>query len=87
LPGAAPIRRLADLDGRDVIVQLAFAYGGIRDYVDDPRHRITVVGQSTDIATGVKMLAQGRATYLIQYRNNFRAAVARLGLAESFQSS
>ncbi len=64
-----------DLRGRTVILQQRFAYGGIRQFIENPANRVALTGEPPDSASGLRMLLARRGEIYIQYRNKFQEAV------------
>lgn len=62
----APIRHPDDLVGKSVITVHGYSYGGLLGFIGDERNRIQNNAALTH-ATAFKMLARGRADYVIDY--------------------
>lgn len=62
----APIRSREELAGHSVIVVRGYSYAGLKDFVADPRNRVSTFEAPTHGAA-FRMLASGRADYLIDY--------------------
>lgn len=61
-----PVKTREDLAGRSVIIVRGYSYAGLKDFVDDTKNRIKSHEAPTH-AAAFKMLAAGRADYLIDY--------------------
>jgi ABC-type amino acid transport substrate-binding protein len=55
-----------DLTGKTVITIRGYSYGGLRNFINDEKNRITN-NESPTHAAAFKMLTSGRADYLIDY--------------------
>ena len=66
LDDKAPIKAIDDLTGKTVITIRGYSYGGLRNFINDEKNRIANNDSPTH-AAGFKMLANGRADYLIDY--------------------
>lgn len=62
----APIKTFEDLTGKTVITIRGYSYGGLRNFINDEKNRVAN-NESPTHAAGFKMLANGRADYLIDY--------------------
>lgn len=62
----APIHSREELAGHSVIVVRGYSYAGLKDFLADPRNRVTAYEAPTHTAA-FRMLASGRADYLIDY--------------------
>lgn len=70
---APKLETLRDLNGRSVILQQGFGYGGLINYVRAPENRITVAGSVPNPEVGMRMLEAGRADFLLHYRPSIQA--------------
>ena len=62
----APVKVKEDLVGKQVITIRGYSYGGLNHFLMDERHHVTIhVTQSH--ASAFRMLANGRADYVIDY--------------------
>lgn len=66
LVGKAPVKTRDDLVGKSVITIRGYSYAGLRDFIADEKNRMTNNESSTH-AAAFRMLANGRADYLIDY--------------------
>jgi polar amino acid transport system substrate-binding protein len=66
LDSAAPVKTRADLVGKTVITIHGYSYAGLLGFIDDDKNRITNNVAPTH-AAAFKMLAHGRADYVIDY--------------------
>ncbi|MFY7960365.1 MAG: substrate-binding periplasmic protein [Elsteraceae bacterium] len=78
---APKLNSLRDLNGRSVILQQGFGYGGLINYFKAPENRITIAGSVPNPEVGMRMLEAGRADFLLHYRPSIQA----LGAAFDFQ--
>lgn len=66
-PGdSAAIKSREDLAGKSVILIRGYSYAGLRDFIADEKNRVSSVDSTTHVAA-FRMLAGGRADYLIDY--------------------
>jgi ABC-type amino acid transport substrate-binding protein len=65
-PDKAPIGRPEDLVGKSIITVHGYSYGGLLGFIGDERNRIQNNAALTH-ASAFKMLARGRADYVIDY--------------------
>lgn len=70
-----------DLAGKRVITIRGYSYAGLRDFIADPRNRI-VNNESPTHAAAFRMLAGGRADYLIDYAGPANEVLAAEPLAD-----
>jgi len=66
LGNTAPARTLEELSGKSVITIRSYSYGGLRSFINDEKNRIRN-SESPSHAAAFRMLASGRADYLIDY--------------------
>jgi len=66
LDGTPPIAGRDDLSGKDVITIRGYSYGQLRNFVDDPAHRI-IDNIANSHEAAFLMLRNHRAAYLIDY--------------------
>lgn len=81
--GTPPAPSRMDLTGRSVITIRGYTYGGLGGFLNDPSNRVTVHDTPTH-AAAFRMLASGRADYLVDYAgpaNEVLAAEPRAGVA------
>lgn len=62
----APLRTPEEIAGKNVITIRGYSYGGLSNFISDKENRVTN-GESPTHAAAFKMLANGRADYLIDY--------------------
>lgn len=62
----APVKTAEDLTGKTVITIRGYSYGGLRNFINDEKNHVAN-NESPTHAAGFKMLASGRADYLIDY--------------------
>lgn len=75
LAGTPPVADKEGLAGRSLIVVNGFTYAGLIQYVRDPANAMVVeVAETLDAA--FRMLAAGRADYLLSYEANAQAVLA-----------
>lgn len=66
LARTAPARTLEELAGKNIITIRNYSYGGLRSFISDEKNRIRN-NESPNHAAAFRMLAGGRADYLIDY--------------------
>ena len=74
--GTPPLKQKEELIGKSVIVFRGYGYGGFIEYIKNPANRMTIYTADTQI-NGFKMLAKGRAGYLIAFERPAKAALRR----------
>lgn len=75
LKGKEKLRSKEEINGHSLIVVNGFTYAGMIGYFRDPAHHIQVeVAETLDSA--FRMLASGRADYLLSYEANARSVLA-----------
>ncbi|WP_160295515.1 substrate-binding periplasmic protein [Paramagnetospirillum magnetotacticum] len=75
LGGTAPVARKEDLAGHSLIVVNGYTYAGMISYFRDPANRVELeVAENLDSA--FRMLAAGRAEYLLSYEANARDSLS-----------
>lgn len=62
----APLKTLDELAGKNIITIRGYSYGGLRSFISDEKNRIQN-NESPSHAAAFRMLASGRADYLIDY--------------------
>lgn len=70
-PAAAPLSGTGDLAGKRVITIHGYSYGGLLKFITDERNRVTNNVAHTH-AEAFRMLANGRADYVIDYADPAR---------------
>lgn len=78
--GTPPTPSRADLAGRSVITIRGYSYGGLGGFLSDPANHVTVHDTPTH-AAAFRMLANGRADYLIDYAGPANEVLAAEPLA------
>lgn len=76
-----PVRSRDDLVGHSVIVVRGYSYAGLKDFIVDPRQRI-VSSEAPTHEAAFKMLALGRADYLVDYAGPAADTLAAAPVAE-----
>jgi polar amino acid transport system substrate-binding protein len=79
----APFPKLAslrDLNGRSVILQQGYGYGGLISYLKAPENGITIAGTVPNAEVALRMLQAGRADYMLNYRPTIEALKQRLNV-------
>jgi polar amino acid transport system substrate-binding protein len=66
LADKAPVKTLEELAGKNIITIRGYSYGALRSFIDDEKNRIRN-SESPNHAAAFRMLASGRADYLIDY--------------------
>jgi sporulation protein YlmC with PRC-barrel domain len=61
-----PVKTLEEMRGKQVITIRGYSYGGLRDFINDEKNRISN-SESPSHTAAFRMLASGRADYLIDY--------------------
>lgn len=64
--GVAPVGARADLVGKKVITIRGYSYGGLLDFIADEKNRVSNQVAPSHVSA-FRMLAQGRADYLLDY--------------------
>lgn len=75
LAGTPPVSSKEGLAGHSLIVVNGFTYAGLIQYVKDPANAIIVEVAET-LNAAFRMLAAGRADYLLSYEANARSVLA-----------
>jgi len=79
--GKPPIRTKEDLVGKGVISVHGYSYGGLQQFFTDQRNRVANSVALTH-AAAFKMLARGRADYLVDYAGPASEVLAEEPLAD-----
>ena len=79
--GKAPIRTKEDLAGKRIITVHGYSYGGLQPFLRD-EHQGIVNNVALTHASAFKMLARGRADYLIDYAGPAGEVLAEEPLAD-----
>lgn len=78
--GTPPVASREELSGRSLIVVNGFTYAGMINHFRDPASRVSLeVAETLDSA--FRMLAAGRADYLLSYEANARTVLAARPIA------
>jgi hypothetical protein len=61
-------KQVSDLKNQHVIVLKGLTYNGIRDWIDDPRHNVTIANEVTDYDEAFRALKKLKKGYFLGYR-------------------
>lgn len=79
--GSAPIRSRDDFAGKNVVTIRGYSYAGLRDWLADPARQVALSDAPTH-AAAFRMLARGRADYVIDYGGPAAEVLAAEPIAE-----
>ncbi len=77
-----PIAKKEDLSGKSVIVLRSYSYGGWIHYIKDPANNVRYQEIPDDHETAFKMLAAGRADYLLDYAGPSAGVIEKLAIPD-----
>ena len=79
--GSAPIKSRNDLAGKNVVAIRGYSYAGLRDWLADPARQVAL-GDAPTHAAAFRMLALGRADYVLDYSGPAAEVLAAEPIAE-----